>query len=260
MWQTSTRVPRARLQDRPDDIVSARTLVFIDRADGLPPPDPSTDIVVLDAAWTPAPGDRADVRPIRPTLQSIILGIDLFDGTLDRLDGWAEATGIADRLMFGGVTWWNRVRMIIRWDVHELTLWRHVLDRLAPPGRYAVVVIPADRPLLAAAARAGARTAGAPAVRTVGAPVRRIRRLRGWVRRHLRPSVRRRIRAGIDYVRVGPRRRRELRRRSEILDRRLDALVGGAAGRGLDRLGAGLPGHPGGRRGSVHRPESRVRP
>ena len=216
---------QARLRDRPDDTVSARTLVFVDRAAGIGPPDPSTDIVVLDSSWTPAPGDRADVRPIRPTLQSIILSIDLFDGTLDRLDAWAEATGIADRLMFGGVTWWNRVRMIIRWDVHELTLWRHVLDRLAPPGRYAVVVIPADRTLLAAAARAGARTAGAPAVRTVGAPVRRIRQLRGWIRGHLSPSVRRRIRSGIDYVRVGPRRRRELRRRSDVLDRRLDALI-----------------------------------
>ncbi len=35
---------------------------------------------------------------------------------------------LPERFMIGDVSWWNHVRIIIRWDVHELALWRHVLD------------------------------------------------------------------------------------------------------------------------------------
>ena len=126
------RAPRPDVRVPNHTRVSQRTLVFVDRAVDAGPPDPSTDKVVLDATWTPEPGERRDLVPVRPALQSVIASVDLFDGTLARIDDWAAATNLADRFMMDGVTWWNRVRIIIRWDVHELILWRHVLDLLAP--------------------------------------------------------------------------------------------------------------------------------
>lgn len=129
------------------------TLIFVPTARDAPPPAPGVDIVVLDSAWTPRPGGRADLRPIRPTLHSIVTRIDLFD-SLDRLDVWATDGRLADRFHLDGVSWWFRLRMIVHWDLHERMLWRHVLDELSSGGRYETVVVPAGRRPLADAARA----------------------------------------------------------------------------------------------------------
>src|SRR5262245_29814686 len=123
----------------------SRTLVLVDRAEDAGPPDPAIDVVVLDTTWSPAPDGRSDVASIRDALQTVIRTVDLFEATLERLDAWATASDLAGDLTIGGVTWWNHVRMAIRWDVHELVLWRHVLDILAPAGRYDAVTIPAHR-------------------------------------------------------------------------------------------------------------------
>ncbi len=233
-------------QGRFDDLVSGRTLVFVDGRGKAAPSDASTDIVVLDATWTPEPEARPDVLPIRPTLQDVLREVDLFGGTLTRLDAWADAASLADRFMIDGISWWDRVRMIIRWDVHELLLWRSVLDRLAPPGRYATVVIPDDRPALIAAARAAEPVSGPRVVvaRTLE------RSGRGWVRATFRrvvgTGVRRRLRDFVD--RVGPRRSTwgERTRRSHVLEARLDRLVAGppeiltlASVRAFQKVGSG---------------------
>ena len=225
------RAPRPDVRVPNHTRVSQRSLVFVDRAVDAGPPDPSTDNVVLDATWTPEPGERGDLVPVRPALQSVIASVDLFDGTLARIDDWAAATNLADRFMMDGVTWWNRVRIIIRWDVHELILWRHVLDLLAPTGRYTRLIIPADRVALVAAARAGEGAPGAPIVVVAGNVRRRFGRVawwRSWLRRHVRRSVLRRVRGAVDRMRVGPRRRGELTRRDAILDARLRALSSGS--------------------------------
>jgi hypothetical protein len=133
--------------------VSRRTLVFVQTASDAPPAARGVDIVVLDSAWTPLPGDRSDLLPIRPTLQSVVTGVDLFDG-IERLDAWAAAVGLADRLVMDGVSWWFRLRMVVHWDLHERRLWRHALDALMQGADYATVVVPVERRALVDAARA----------------------------------------------------------------------------------------------------------
>lgn len=148
-------------ESNPHVDVSHRTLVFVNRAGDARPPDPSTDIVVLDTAWTPAPGERADLIPIRPVVRAVLDRVNLFDAALEQLDAWAEAAGMADRLMANGVTWWFHARSFVRLDLHEMLLWCHVLAEVAPHGRYDRMVIPAARTALLDAARA-ARDASRP--------------------------------------------------------------------------------------------------
>ena len=141
--------------------MSRRTLHLVLGADEAGPPDPDVDVVVLDSSWTPAPGDRPDIAPIRPRLHAVLDRVDLFDGSLELLDAWAEATGLADRLVANDVTWWFRIRMVVRWDLHERMLWRYVLGDLLSGGAYARVVVPAERRALVDVARAAGSAAAA---------------------------------------------------------------------------------------------------
>ena len=133
------------------------------RAD-VPPQRPLTDIVIADTAWTPPPGERPDLVPIRPAIVAAVARHNLFDESLARLDEWATAAGAADLFESGGVTWWLHARGFIRLVVHELLLWHAVIAELAPAGRYATLVVPADRPGLIAVAQALARASGGPRV------------------------------------------------------------------------------------------------
>jgi hypothetical protein len=139
--------------------VSQRTLVFVSRSGDAGPPEPKTDILVLDTAWTPGPGERADLIPIRPAVRAVLDRVNLFDAALEQLDAWAEAAGMADRLMVGGVSWWFHARSFVRLDLHEMLLWCHVLAEVAPHGRYERMVIPAARTALLDAALAARDTA-----------------------------------------------------------------------------------------------------
>ncbi|MGZ9161276.1 MAG: hypothetical protein ACXW4T_08910, partial [Candidatus Limnocylindrales bacterium] len=88
----------------------------------------------LDPAWTPMPGARTDVVPARRLLGAVVERIDLYDEALALVDGWADRTAIADRLLAEDVTYWYRVRETMwRWT-HERLLWRHVLAGLATDG------------------------------------------------------------------------------------------------------------------------------
>ena len=106
-------------------------------------------------------------------LTIVLRRADVIDGSLALLDAWAESARLADRFVADDVTWWYRVRMMVRWDIHELMLWRLVLDELGPPDRYDEIVVPPSRPALAAAARATGRAANAPRVRVSGTGSRR---------------------------------------------------------------------------------------
>jgi hypothetical protein len=136
--------------------VSERTLRFVERASEAGPRSPSTDVVVLDTWWTPGVGDGPGPVPLRPVVARVLAETDLVNGSLDRLDGWATEAGMADRFLDAGVTWWNKVRMSVRWDLHELMIWQRVLAELAPPGRYDTIEIPWRRTELVAAAHAAA--------------------------------------------------------------------------------------------------------
>jgi hypothetical protein len=138
--------------------MSGRRLVFLNHAADAGAPEDGTDHVILDPAWTPGPGERPDLIPIRPALWAVIRERDVHIESLAALDDWAERADMARRLEIGGSSWWYHVRGFTRLDVHELVLWRHVLDVVAPAGRYARIEAPSDRPhLLSAleAARAG---------------------------------------------------------------------------------------------------------
>ena len=142
---------------------SVRTLAFVnDEADAGGVPGPAT-IVVLDTSWTPGPGDDRGLVPVRGVLNPILDSVNPFSESLARLDAWADACGLADRFTLDGVTWWFHARSFVRLDLQELVLWSHVLDAVAPADAYDTILVPDDRPMLAAAAKS---TPGAPAMHT----------------------------------------------------------------------------------------------
>jgi hypothetical protein len=134
--------------------VSGRTIRFVERASEAGSGPPATDVVVLDTWWTPGADDGPGPIPLRPVIERILAEADLVNGSLERLDAWAAEAGMADQFIDAGVTWWNKVRMSVRWDLHELMIWQRVLSELAPPGRYATIEIPWRRTALVAAANA----------------------------------------------------------------------------------------------------------
>ena len=204
--------------------MSARTLAFIDDLAHATPPDPSTDIVVLDTSWTPGPNDRPDMVSVRPMLTAVLRRVDVVDGSLERLDAWAETARLADRFVADGVTWWYRVRMMVRWDVHELMLWRLVLDELGPPDRYDTIVVPPSRPALAAAARARGRSSIAPQVRMTRPGRGGSGALVAWSRRRAVALAGPRLRPWLRRVRDIARWRPSTRRRDAVLAARVETL------------------------------------
>jgi hypothetical protein len=186
------------------------------------------DVVVLDTGWTPGPDDAPGPTPIRPALLEVLDTVDAFGDSVAGIDAWAAAGRLADAFAVEGVTWWFHARSFLRLDLQELILWCHVLDRLAPPGRYATVVVPSDRPLLAAAARAGGgavRIAGGSSFTSSDIsgrpPVASLadQRLGARAYRAVRTAGRR-VLEGVGLRRIPP------RRKAEVLDR-IDALAAG---------------------------------
>ena len=177
--------------------MSGRTLRFVERAAEAGVPDPSTDIVVLDTWWTPGASDPTGIVPLRPLVERILAEVDLVNGSLERLDAWASDAGVADRFLVDGVTWWYKIRMEVRWNLHELMIWQRVLAELAPPHRYDTIEIPWRRTALVDAARAlaasgmGGRDGRASGPRVVARHQRRelrdvYQRLRRWAGRRWR--------------------------------------------------------------------------
>jgi hypothetical protein len=113
-----------------------RLVLIASPADAPAANDATPAVVVLDTAWTPQPGDRADLVPVRPLIGDVLRDRDLFLESYERLEQWATAAGIPDRLTVDGVSWWYRRRQRNWLRLHELLLWRAVLDavldRFAP--------------------------------------------------------------------------------------------------------------------------------
>ena len=204
--------------------MSERRLVFVHDPADVGPPDPSTDVVVLDTRWTPGPGDRPDRIPILPVIRSVVGRVDLFDGSLARLDEWAAAADLADRFLVDDVTWWYRVRMVVRWEIHELMLWSHVLAELAPAGRYGTIVVPAARPRLVDAARALAQTGATARVRTTATREDRLRAIRSWPVRRAGARSRRAMQRVAGLARTARGRFPAMGRRDAALAHRVEAL------------------------------------
>jgi len=206
-------------------------LVFVNRVTDTPPPTLGTTVVVLDGAWTPAPRARDGPLPIRPIVRSIVEEVDVIDGSLAALDAWATAAGLPEAFEIDGVPWWYRVRMLLRWDVHELFLWRLVLDRLEADHTFVAMAIPSGRQQLVAAARFSARGSGnagaddaggdgALAIELVRPPPSPRPPPRPPAQRFIRRN-RRRLQQLIDRLRPPP---AKLSRRAAALEARLGSL------------------------------------
>jgi hypothetical protein len=144
-------------------VEKTRQVTFVPTIADAPPPQSGVTIVVLDAAWTPAPDDRPDVLPVRPFLSRAIEQRDVVEEALSRLDAWAEEAMLADRLIVEGVTFWFRMRETSwRW-LHERLLWRYALTALLGDDRPESVAVPRAEIALLDVLRLG------PAIRIVDA-------------------------------------------------------------------------------------------
>lgn len=135
-------------------VMSDRVLAFVNEIGDAGMRDPAREVVVLSPWWTAGPGTPPGISAIRPLAQTVLRAIDLPGTSIDGLDRWAATAGLPVLFHLDGIAWWDRVRMAVRWDVYELVLWRHVLALLDPVGRFDRVLVPVDRPHLAAACRA----------------------------------------------------------------------------------------------------------
>ena len=195
----------------------SRSLVFVEQRTDIVTPLPETLVVVLDPAWTPGPGDPPEIRPVRELFARIVERYNLFDESLELLDAWAETAGAADRFTGGGVTWWFHARSFLRLELHEMLVWRHVLEDLAAEGPFERIAVPAGRRVLTAIAHAAAAAGGAAVVTQRGfVPLRVLVANRARMLTTFMLRVRRRVRRIID-----PR----FARRAAHLSGRIDALA-----------------------------------
>ena len=132
-----------------------RRLVFVNTRAEAPGARPDTTVIVLDTAWTPMPGERSDLVALRPIVGRIVAGDNLFAASLDLLDEWADLAGVPARFEVRGVGWWSHARSFVSLVLHELLLWRLILDEIEPADGSSEIVLPPRRRWLAAAAGAG---------------------------------------------------------------------------------------------------------
>ena len=148
------------VSDRSSEGMTTRLHVVVAAADA-PPPRSDTVVLVLDPAWVPHAKERPDLRAAR-TLLGEVVEVDVVDGALELLDGWAEAAQLADRLLVEGTTYWFRVRETMwRW-LHERLVWLNAFEALGVE-RLEEVVVPPDEDAIADVAAALGATVERPA-------------------------------------------------------------------------------------------------
>jgi hypothetical protein len=86
--------------------------------------------VVLDTAWTPESGGRADTIALRELVAPILDRVDIFEQTFQQLDQWARALDLPGRLSIEGVSWWYRRRQSLWLWLAERVHWAAVLEEL----------------------------------------------------------------------------------------------------------------------------------
>jgi hypothetical protein len=234
----------------------ALELVFVPSAEGLPVDRPGgRRYVATDESWTAPAG--SDVLALRDLIVQALAGRDLLAESMNRLDAWAEGTGVIEASTIDGLSaWYHRRLHLWRW-LHERLAWLAILDRLLADGDIESIAIEADEPVLAEMARLVGSTRGiaanvvpraadaaghAPAQRAAvdGRPVARLRRLPDRLRIVLRRArIDRRIaRLAAEpsrlLVLVSPGDRQVIttpdgpRERNPFLDPVIDALAGSA--------------------------------
>jgi len=120
----------------------ARRVRFV--RDAVEAREPGVDdlTIVLDTSWTPLATDRADVRPIRSYVATVVEGHDLFAESLGLLDAWAKASSVAHIVSVEGTTYWFRLREELWHWTQERLLWRYVLAAVDAGGSVHQALIP----------------------------------------------------------------------------------------------------------------------
>lgn len=139
-----------------------RSLEILASVDGLGGLALEGDALVLDSAWTPARNNPPRVLSIRPAFAAAVTHHDLFGEALSVVDGWADAVGIADRLVVEGVAYWFRMREPMWHWVHERLLWRYAIAALEHDRIFDPITVPAAEEALADVLRALGRTIELP--------------------------------------------------------------------------------------------------
>ena len=115
-----------RMADEP-----GRTLRFVPDAPRVAPDDGSVT-VVLDSTWT-ATGELAGndrVIGIRGVGGRLLEERDLIAETAERLDAWASASGIVDKLVVEGTSMWFYLRLSVWVWFQQRILWTALVDDL----------------------------------------------------------------------------------------------------------------------------------
>ncbi len=108
-----------------------RTLRFVPDAPRVVPDDGSVT-VVLDSTWTAA-GELAGkdhVIGIRGVGGRLLEDRDLIAETAERLDAWASASGIVDKLLVEGTSMWFYLRLSVWVWFQQRILWTAIVDDL----------------------------------------------------------------------------------------------------------------------------------
>jgi len=128
--------------------VTGRVIRFVATADAASSATRGLESIVLDTAWTPLPGERADVRPLRPLLLDVLRRHDPLADAMRLVDGWAAASDVSSRLEIDGFSMWYRRRLVYWRGLHDRLIWRWVLGLLADEGSIARLELATDIPEL----------------------------------------------------------------------------------------------------------------
>ncbi len=160
--------------------MTPRLIRFVATADDASPIAAGVESIVLDTTWTPLPGGRADVRPLRALVLDVLRRRDPLAEATRLIDRWAAASGVVERFEVDGFSLWYRRRLVLWRGLHDRLIWRWVLGQLAAGGPIAGLELATDlRELrdvghLLAAAEGWDFAAPAPVVPAAVAPRRRL--------------------------------------------------------------------------------------
>lgn len=109
--------------------MSSRRVALVDRMEAAGATGGAT-AVVLDPAWTPGPGERADAIGLRSLVAPVLDRGDLLEETFQRLDEWAELIELPRRMTADGFSWWYGRRQWLWLWLAERAHWLAILDEL----------------------------------------------------------------------------------------------------------------------------------
>jgi hypothetical protein len=130
--------------------VAIRVVASVDEA---PPPERGVLVAVLDTTWTPGPGDRPDLLPIRPIVIASLRERDPLAHAMTVLDAFGDAMNLPATLKVHGVSYWHTWRMRTWRTLQNRLVWIWILRAVLAEAPGARLELPTGEPELVAAAR-----------------------------------------------------------------------------------------------------------